>query len=345
MGVVGATARALGNVLEAWENLIMIVDCAVYQDGKRHPQAHSIQEAANEMRARGGFVWIGLHEPSAAEFDQVRAEFDLHELAVEDAIIARQRPKLEVYDDTLFVVLKTARYVEADEEIEFGDILLFLGDQFVVVVRHGEATRLAPVRHSLDGRPDLLRLGPSAVLHAIMDKVVDDYAHVLNGLGQDIDEVEADVFSNESSNPAERIYLLKREVLEFHAATRPLVDPLSRLMRGVVPAVDPDLHEYFRDVHDHVVKVASLLDQYRDVLTSILEANLTQVSVRQNEDMRKISAWVAIAVVPTLIAGIFGMNFDRMPGVQEAWGFPAAIAVMAAAALGLHTLFRRSGWL
>jgi magnesium transporter len=323
----------------------MIVDCAVYRDGKRLPRSFSIEEAANEMRATGGFVWIGLHEPSAAEFDQVRAQFDLHELAVEDAIIARQRPKLEVYEDTVFVVLKTTRYLEAEEEIEFGDILLFLGEMFVVVVRHGEATGLAPVRRSLDRRPDVLRLGPSAVLHAIMDKVVDDYVPVLIGLGKDIDEVEADVFSAEWSNPAERIYFLKREVLEFQAAARPLVDPSSRLMRGTVPAVAPELYDYFRDIHDHVVRVASQLDQYRDLLTSILEANLTQVSVRQNEDMRKISAWVAIAVVPTLIAGIFGMNFNRMPGVQEIWGFPAAIAVMAAAALGLHTLFRRSGWL
>ena len=225
------------------------------------------------------------------------------------------------------------------------NILLFLGEQFVVVVRHGEATRLAPVRRDLDRRPELLQLGPSAVLHAIMDKVVDDYIPVLNGLGRDIDEVEADVFSNEWSNPAERIYFLKREVLEFLAAARPLVDPLGRLMRGTVPAVDPELHEYFRDVYDHLVRTVSQLDQYRDLLTSILEANLTQVGVRQNEDMRKISAWVAIAVVPTLIAGIFGMNFNRMPGVEEVWGFPAAIVVMVAAALGLHTLFRRSGWL
>ncbi len=297
------------------------------------------------MRSTGGFVWIGLHEPSATEFDQVCAEFHLHELAVEDAILARQRPKLEVYDDTVFVVLKTARYLEAEEEIEFGDILLFLGEQFIVVVRHGEAARLAPVRRRLDRRPDMLRLGPSSVLHAVMDKVVDDYVPVLNGLGKDIDEVEADVFSNAWTNPAERIYFLKREVLEFQAATRPLIDPLGRLMRGTVPAVEPDLHEYFRDVHDHVVRVASQLDQYRDLLTSVLEANLTQVSVRQNEDMRKISAWVAVAVVPTLIAGIFGMNFNRMPGVHEVWGFPAAIVVMASAALGLYSLFRRSGWL
>ena len=305
----------------------------------------SIDAAAEQMRAVGGFVWIGLYEPTTEEFDQVRAQFQLHDLAVEDAIIARQRPKLEVYDDSVFVVLKTARYVDAAEEIEFGDILLFLGEQFVVVVRHGEASRLAPVRHHLERRSELLRLGPSAVLYAVMDRVVDDYVHVLDGLGRDIDEVEADVFSNEWSNPVERIYFLKREVLEFQAATRPLGEPLGRLMRGAVPAVHPDLQEYFRDVHDHVVRAASLVDQYRDLLTSVLEANLTQVGVRQNADMRKISAWVAVAVVPTLIAGIFGMNFNRMPGIHDIWGFPAAIVVMAGAALWLFRLFRRSGWM
>lgn len=323
----------------------MIVDCGLYQDGKRLPGLMSIEDAANEMRASGGFVWIGLHEPTNDEFDQVRAQFDLHDLAVEDAIIAHQRPKLESYDDSLFVVLKTARYLDAEEEIEFGDILLFLGHQFVVVVRHGEGSRLTTVRHSLERHPDLLRLGPSSVLHAVMDRVVDDYARVLDGLGKDIDEVEADVFSNDWSNPAERIYFLKREVLEFQSATRPLVEPLTHLMRGSIPSVDPQLMEYFRDVHDHTVRAVSLVDQFRDLLTSVLEANLTQVGVRQNEDMRKISAWVAVAVVPTLIAGIFGMNFNRMPGTGEVWGFPVAIAVMAAAAFTLHSFFRRSGWL
>jgi magnesium transporter len=305
----------------------------------------SISDAADAIRSTGGFVWIGLHDPTPQEFDEVRAQFELHELAIEDAIIAHQRPKLEVYDDSVFVVLKTARYLDAEEEIEFGDILLFLGAHFVVVVRHGEATRLTPVRSGLERRSDLLHLGPSAVLHAVMDRVVDDYVHVLAGLGRDIDEVEADVFSNEWSNPAERIYFLKREVLEFQAAVRPLAEPLGRLMRGSVPLVHPDLEEYFRDVHDHALRYASQVDQYRDLLTSVLDANLTQIGVRQNEDMRKISSWVAVAVVPTLIAGIFGMNFNRMPGIHEAWGFPVAIGVMGVVALALYRLFRRSGWL
>lgn len=323
----------------------MIVDCALYQDGSRAPRPLSIEEAAREMRATGGFVWLGLHEPSVEEFNEVRNEFNLHELAVEDAISARQRPKLEIYDDSLFVVLKTAHYVEDRESIEFGDILIFLGEHFVVVVRHGEATKLTPVRYELDRNPDVLQLGPSAVLHAIMDRVVDDYAPVAQALGTDIDEVEADVFSNAWSNPAERIYFLKREVVEFQSAVRPLIDPLDRLTQEAVPAVNPMLKEYFRDVYDHVVRMNTQLDQFRDMLTSVLEANLTHVSVRQNEDMRKISAWVAVAVVPTLIAGIFGMNFNRMPGVEHVWGFPAALGVMAIAAFSLYRMFRRSGWL
>jgi magnesium transporter len=323
----------------------VIVDCGLYKNGERQPGRLAIPGAAEAARTSGGFVWLGLHEPSAEEFASVREEFGLHELAVEDAIQAHQRPKLEVYDDTLFVVLRSARYLDAEEEIELGEIQLFIGDQFAVVVRHGQASRLTPVRAGLERRSDLLALGPSAVLHAIMDRVVDDYVHVINGLGKDIDEVEASVFSTEWENPAERIYFLKREVLQFQMATRPLVEPLARLMRGMVPAVNPELEEYFRDVHDHAVRTASQVEQYRDLLTSVLEANLTQVGVRQNEDMRKISAWVAVAVVPTLIAGIFGMNFTRMPGINRDWGFPVAMAVMAIAALSLYRWFRRSGWL
>ncbi len=323
----------------------MIVDCGHYQGGRRQPGALSFAAAAEAVRSSGGFVWVGLYEPTSAEFDEVQAEFELHELAVEDAIIAHQRPKLEVYDDSLFVVLKTARYLDAEEEIELGEIQVFLGERFVVVVRHGEATQLTPVRSALERRPELLELGPSAVLHAIMDRVVDDYARVVEGLGKDIAEVEADVFSNEWSNPAERIYFLKREVLEFQGAARPLVEPLSRLMRGAVSGIDPGLQEYFRDVHDHAVRVATEVEQYRDLLTSVLEANLSQIGVRQNEDMRKISAWVAVAVVPTLIAGIFGMNFRRMPGTDEVWGFPLAMVVMVIIAVVLHRLLRRAGWL
>ncbi len=323
----------------------MIVDCALYVDGRRQPEPLPVEGARAAATTPGSFAWVGLLEPSAEEFDLVRKEFGLHELAVEDAMKADQRPKLEVYDDTLFVALKTARYLDREEEVDFGEIFIFLGSNFIVVVRHGQAAELASVRRSLEDQPELLVRGPAAVLHGIIDRVVDAYGPVVQGLGKDIDEVEREVFSPRWSNPAERIYLLKREVLEFHAAARSLVEPLDRLMRFPLPGVDEDARRYFRDVHDHGTKAASQLDQYRDLLTSVLEANLAQIGVRQNEDMRKISAWVAVAVVPTLIAGIYGMNFSRMPLLHSDWGFPVVGGVMAAVAFTLYRLFRHSGWL
>jgi len=323
----------------------VIIDCAEYADGVRVAQPGTIEEAAAAARRDGSFVWLGLFQPSESEFEDVRKQFDLHELAAEDAVSAHQRPKLEVYDDTLLMVLKTGRYIDEQEEVEFGEIIVVAGPGFVVVVRHGEASSLAAVRRNLEGRPDLLRLGPSAVLHAIVDRVVDDYAPVQAGLSKDVDEVESEVFSTQATNTAERIYFLKREILEFQTATRSIMEPLERLMRGRVPVVVEDMHEYFRDVHDHTLRLNAQIDQHRDMLTSVLEANLTQVAVRQNEDMRRISAWVAIAVVRTLIAGIFGMNFSRMPGATAAWGFPVATAFMVVIAMALYRSFRKSGWL
>ena len=244
-------------------------------------------------------AWIGLYEPTEEEFEAVTKEFDLHELAVEDAIHAHQRPKLDVYDDTLFVVLKPARYVDPVEVVELGEILLFVDERFVVAVRHGEASKLVAVRKALEDQPEELSNGSSAVLLAILDRVVDDYAAVLDGLEGDIRELEDEVFSETGSTPTQRIYKLKREVLQFHQATAPLVEPILLLANRRFPAVNPELRKYFTDVHDHLVRVVEKITGFRDLLTSILEANLTQVSVRQNNDMRKISAWVAIAAVPT----------------------------------------------
>jgi magnesium transporter len=323
----------------------MIVDCAVYQDGKRRPGELALDEAYEAGCADNAFVWIGLYEPDEAEFDSVRREFNLHELAVEDAITAHQRPKLEVYDDTLFVVLKTARYVDADDTVDFGEIMLFIGDQFVVAVRHKPASALGDVRKRIDSRPDLLRFGPGAVLYAILDRVVDDYQPVIDGLDRDVKEVETEVFSQVDTNPAERIYLLKREVIEFHQATAPLTEPLDRLARSLVPGIHGELGEYFRDIQDHLVRVVETVSGFRDLLTSVLEANLTQVGVRQNEDMRKISAWVAIVAVPTMIAGIYGMNFEHMPELGWTFGYPLILAVMVLASVALYRAFRRNGWL
>jgi len=318
----------------------MIVDRAVYDHGVRADDV-----AFDDCGGHERFVWIGLHEPTEEEFESVRSEFGLHELAVEDAIHAHQRPKLEVYGDTVFIVLKTARYVDAREVVEFGEILIFLGDGFIVTVRHGEATSLHEVRAGVEGDAERLKRGPGAVLHAIVDRVVDDYAPAIDGLQEDIEEVENEVFSPERNTSAERIYKLKREVLEFTRAAAPLVGPLDRLATGHHELIHPEVREYFRDVNDHLVRVHEQLDGFRELLTSVLAANLTQVSVRQNEDMRKISAWVAIAAVPTMIAGIYGMNFDHMPELGWSIGYPMVLVLMAVACGTLFRGFKRAGWL
>jgi magnesium transporter len=290
-------------------------------------------------------VWIGLVEPTEEEFDSVKREFDLHELAVEDAIKAHQRPKLEIYGDTIFVVLKTARYVDSEEVVEFGEILIFIGDDFIVTVRHGEATELHGVRLAAEQRPELLRRGPGAVLHAIVDRVVDDYVPAIRGLEDDIEEVENEVFSPSRQNPAERIYKLKREVLEFYRAAAPLVEPVARLAKGHYELIHPEVRTYFRDVNDHLIRVHEQLESFRDLLTSVLEANLAQVTVRQNEDVRKISAVVAIIAVPTMIAGIYGMNFEHMPELGWTFGYPLVVGVMVTICYGVFRFFRRVGWL
>jgi magnesium transporter len=329
----------------------MIIDCAVYEGGKRQEgelELHQAYEAGRNNGSGDGskFVWIGLKEPSPEEFGSVATEFHLHELAVEDAIKAHQRPKLEVYDDTLFVVLKTACYIDETESVETGEILLFVGDGFLVSVRHGEASDLHGVRTQAEERGDLLRCGTSAILHAIIDRVVDDYEPVLVGIEDDIEEVEQQVFSPSRQNVTERIYKLKREVLELHRATAPLAEPLHKLAEGTFEhIVHDDIREYFRDVYDHVLRANETVDGYREMLNGILDANAAQVGVRQNDDMRKISAWVAIAAVPTAIAGIYGMNFDHMPELRWDFGYPAALLLMAAICFLLYRNFKRVGWL
>jgi magnesium transporter len=328
----------------------MIVDCAVYEDGERQAGELDLHEAYEAGRNHNGdgrsrFVWIGLREPTPEEFESVRREFQLHELAVEDAIKAHQRPKIEVYDDTLFVVLKTAHYHDDTETVEIGEILLFVGDGFIVTVRHGRASELHDVRIKSEKRPDLLRCGPGAVLHAIVDRVVDDYEPVLAGIEDDIEELEQEVFSPSRTNPTERIYKLKREVLEMHRATAPLVDPLDKLASGRYEIVHEDIHEYFRDVYDHVLRANETVEGFREMLNGVLDANAAQVGVRQNDDMRKISAWVAIAAVPTAICAVYGMNFKHMPELNWTFGYPAVMIAIALICFLLYRNFKRVGWL
>jgi magnesium transporter len=323
----------------------VIVDCAIYEDGRRRDGGVDLHEAYGACRQGGKFAWIGMYEPTEEEFDSLRREFDLHPLAVEDAVHAHERPKLEVFDATVFIVLKTVRYVDSREVLEIGEILIFLGHDYILTVRHGKASALKPVREALESDPELLRHGPGAVLHAIVDHVVDDYGPALDGLSEDIEQVENQVFSAERTNPAERIYRLKREALEFHRAAAPLVEPIDRLAMGHYEQVHPEVRAYFRDVNDHLMRVHEQLEGYRDLLTSILQANLAQVTVQQNDDVRRISAIVAILAVPTMLAGIYGMNFEHMPELGWSFGYPLVLAVMLTLCAMLYRFFRRAGWL
>jgi magnesium transporter len=316
----------------------VIVDSAVYEDGRR-------TDGTAEGRGPGSFIWIGLYEPTEEEFESLTREFDLPALAVEDAIHAHQRPKLEVYGEMLFLVLKTARYVDPEEVVQIGELLVFCGPDFLITVRHGEAGSLHGARLALEADPERMRCGPSAALHAILDSVVDDYTPALDGLQNDIDEVEEELFSGGRGHMAERIYRLQRETLQFRRAVAPLVDPVDRLARGQYPHVHEGVRDYYRDVQDHLIRARELLDGMRDLLSGSLQANLAQVGVRQNEDMRRISAWVAIIAVPTAIAGIYGMNFEHMPELRLEYGYPAALLLMAVICTALYRGFKRAGWL
>ncbi len=324
-----------------------LVDCALYVGGARRGAQLSLPDALAGARAEtGGFVWIGLHEPDALSLQGVAEELGLHPLAVEDAVHAHQRPKLEQYgDDELFLVLKTVRYVDADELVETGEVMVFVGEHYVVTVRHGEAAELAGVRADLEARPELLAIGPSAVLYAVVDRVVDGYAPAAFAVEEDVDEIEDQVFGTSRVQPTERIYKLKREVMEFRRAVEPLVPATAALQGGSITWLDERTAPYFRDVHDHVVRASEHVGAMSELLDSVLSSNLAQVSMRQNEDMRKISAWVAIAAVSTLIAGVYGMNFDVMPELRWRFGYPYALALMAVCSWLLHRGFRRNHWL
>ncbi|MFF4105195.1 magnesium and cobalt transport protein CorA [Streptomyces sp. NPDC001903] len=327
----------------------VIVDCAMYRDGRRSPAPEDLSDALDEARAGGdAFLWVGMYEPTEEEFEHVSREFRLHKLAVEDALTAHQRPKLEVYDDSLFVVLKPVMYDDDTDTVTTGELMLFIGDSFVVTVRHGEGAALSAVRHRLEHEPEVLRHGPTAVLYAVSDAVVDHYIEVAAELQADLEEVEADVFApqaTDTKNTAARIYGFKRQVLEFRRATSPLLQPMDRLAFGNVPFVHEHAQPFFRDVADHLTKASEYIEGLDRLLSDALAAHLAQMGVRQNDDMRKISAWAAMAAVPTMVAGIYGMNFDHMWELRQSWGYPVVIMVMVGACLGLHRLFKTRGWL
>ena len=337
-----------------------VVDSAIYCGGRRVASPDSLAETYGELhQAPHSLAWIGLYRPDRRELASLAKEFDLHELAIVDANEAHQRPKLERYGDTLFVVLKAARYRDATEEVEFGEVHVFVGPDFVVTVRHAEAPNLAAVRRRVERDPDLLGRGAEAVLYAIMDKVVDGYAPVVAGLENDIDEIETEVFRGDPK-VSRRIYELSREVIEFQRATRPLVGMLEQLRGGFQKyGVDEELQRSLRDVADHVTEVVEKVDGFRELLRDILTVNATLVAQQQNEEMKslaiasseqneevkRISAWAAILFAPTLIGTVYGMNFDKMPELHWQYGYPFAIGLMALVCGGLHQIFKRRGWL
>jgi magnesium transporter len=331
----------------------VIVDSAIYRDGHRTEGPDDLSDALAEARASGNaFLWIGLHDPTEREFDLVTEEFGLHPLAVEDALKAHQRPKLEVYDDSLFMVLKPVVYEPDSDTVTTGEVMVFIGDCFVVTVRHGEGSPLAAVRHHLEGDPERLRLGPTTVLYSIADATVDHYLEVATELGTDLEELEAEVFSPNvggSRTTASRIYTFKRQILEFRRATVPLSVPLTRLAGtgpyGTVPFVHEKAQPFFRDVNDHLMRVNESVENLDRLVSDVLAAHLAQMSVRQNDDMRKISAFAAMAAVPTMIAGIYGMNFVHMPELNWVWSYPAVILLMVVLEILLYRLFKRRGWL
>lgn len=333
-----------------------VVDNAIYVAGVRVATPATLGRTAEELTGREGFAWIGLYRPEPVQLKILEAEFDLHPLAVEDALLGHQRAKLESYGAARFVVLRPARYIDAEERVEFGEVELFVGPRFVIAVRHAEAPDLARVRQRLESSPDLLARGTMSVLYAIVDQVVDDYLPVIQGLENDVDEIEMQLFSGDP-NVTKRIYDLSSEVMDFQRAVKPLVGMITTIRDDLEAENSQDatrleLRRSFRDVLDHVLRDVEKLDELRQLLQNALTVHATLVAQRQNEtslqqseQTKRISSWAAILFAPSLISGIYGMNFQYMPELAQPWGYPVALGVMVAFAFGLYASFRSRGWL
>ncbi len=329
-----------------------IVDCAVYLNGERLPGECDYVDARKLARGQeGAFVWLGLYEPGPEDLEGIADTFELDEFAVEDAIKGGQRAKIEQYGAMTFLVVRTARYVEhaelteTSEIVETGDLMMFIGRDYVITVRHGEVGALGPLRTDLEANPELLGLGPWSVVYSILDRVVDTYLEVAHRVQEDIDAVESQVFSKHVHGRIARIYQLKRELVEFKRAVVPLQRPLAAMVEGRLGVVPKKVLRYFRDVNDHLLRTVEQVVSYDDLLNSILQARLAQVTVDQNHDMRKIASWAAIAAMQTAIAGVYGMNFVTMPELTWKYGYPLILLFMLGSAVALYRLFRRSGWL
>ena len=323
----------------------MIVDYALYQNGHRYHEPSNLGELISKARTEGGFVWLGLAEPTESEFAKIAQDFQIHSLAVEDAVAAHQRPKFEEFPNVQAMVLKTAFYEEKGSLISTGEILCFIGDYFIVVVRHGSGAPLANTRHHLEASPEHLAKGPYAVLHAILDHVIDCYIDISVELENDVTQAEQKVFGETRESASQEIYLLKREVIEFRHAIDPLLSPLQNLASIGARHIPADLTPFFRDTLDHLARASDAAAGLDSLLTSALQAEIAQVQLQQNEDMRKITSYVALASVPTMVAGIYGMNFDTMPELRWQFGYPIVLGSLVVVTAFLYRKFKKSGWL
>jgi magnesium transporter len=321
-----------------------IINCAAYAEGKRIADV-SLSDVHNVLKKENQFVWIGLHEPSEEILSRVQQEFKLHELAVEDAHLAHQRPKVEQYADSIFVVLRTAQ-MNAEHHIEFGETHFFAGNNFIVVVRHGSNVPYTEVRARCEATPELMKKGQGFVLYAVMDFIVDRYFPVVHELEQSLEAIEAKIFKEKPSRETtEQIYDLKRELLEVKRAVSPLVDICNRLMRFDIKCISEETRPYFRDIYDHVVRINEMVDNTRELLNSAMEANFSLISISQSDVSKKFAGWAAIIAVPTMVAGFYGMNFKFMPELAWHYGYYAVVFVTLCICTTLYFFFRRSGWL
>ena len=323
----------------------MIVDYALYQNGLRYKEPSNLGELISKAKTEGGFVWLGLAEPTEAEFNKVIGDFGFHPLAIEDAVMAHQRPKYEEFPDVQVLVLKTVFYEDRGSQITTGEIFIFIGEHFVVVVRHGNGAPLVNTRHQLESVPEQLTKGPYAVVHAILDHVIDCYIDISIELETDVNQAEAKVFSDSRVSASQEIYLLKREVIEFRHAIDPLLSPLQQIASIGARHVPTELTPFFRDTLDHLSRASDAASGLDSLLQSALQAEIAQVQLQQNEDMRKITSYVALASVPTMVAGIYGMNFDTMPELRWQFGYPLVLGSLVLVTAFLYRKFKKSGWL
>jgi magnesium transporter len=323
----------------------VIVDLALYQNGYRVDGPNDISDLVDKARSEGGFVWLGMAEPTQSEFDMVVGELNFHPLAIEDAINAKQRPKIEDYEGLTFFVIKTVFFEKEKQEITTGELMCFISEHFIVIVRHGEGAPLATVRHELEEKHDLLKLGPFAVLHAVADRVIDGYTEIATSLEEAVVKVENKVFSGKRKTYSQEIYFLKREVIEFKHSIEPLITPINKVSSGFVSQVPSEIRPFFRDTSDHLIQACEHASGLDSLITSVLQADLAHIQVQQNIDVRRISAWVALASGPTMIAGIYGMNFKHMPELSTKYGYFIVVGVMVSLTAFLFRSFKKSGWL